>query len=403
MVTTHQPLRGVRVLDFTQVMAGPYCTRLLAELGAEVIKIEPVDGEVVRHRPPSEGGRSRYFGHLNAGKRSVALDLRDPAVVDGVRAMISQVDVVVENFRPGVMSRLGLSADVCRSLNPSVVFCSITGYGQHGSDAQRPAVAPVIHAATGFDHALQAYLGLERPPATGIFVADVVAGALAVGGITAAVLDARQSGNGATLDISLADAALSVLVHELQAAQTPDPLPSPSYEAVATSDGFLMVAVLSDRHLAGLASAIERPELIADDRFARSGDRRFHTTELREITEEWTRSRTMESAEARLTAEGVPCGRYRTVGDQLVDPHLLQRGSLAQARDGSGTFTVSTSPLKFLDDSGRTHTGRPESLFVQDLGQDTRSVLQRLAGMDDAHIDALVEAGSVVITDQQKG
>ena len=145
------PLAGIRVLDFTMVMAGPFCTRLMADMGAEVIKLEPEAGDQIRGRPPERDGQSTYFGMLNAGKKSITVNLKDPDGLEAVRAIASQCDVVVENFRPGVMNRLGLGYDVLAAANPGLIFCAISGFGQTGPSAINPAYAPILHAASGYD------------------------------------------------------------------------------------------------------------------------------------------------------------------------------------------------------------------------------------------------------------
>ncbi|MDT7663610.1 MAG: CoA:oxalate CoA-transferase, partial [Pseudonocardiales bacterium] len=167
-------LSGIRVLDFTSVMAGPFCTRLLADLGAEVIKVEPPEGDHIRGRPPlrnsPDGAHSSYFGQLNCGKRSIVLDLKKPDGVAAARRLAAVADVMVENFRPGVMARFGLDHDTLAPDNPRLVYCSISGYGQTGPSAELPAYAPVIHAASGYEMAHLAYQpGRTRPDYCGIY------------------------------------------------------------------------------------------------------------------------------------------------------------------------------------------------------------------------------------------
>src|ERR1700760_4067289 len=161
-------LEGFRVLDFTQMMAGPYCTRWLADLGAEVIKVEPPEGDTMRKSQPMREGRSSYYGHLNAGKRSIVLDLKVPESIQAVLAIVAECDVVVENFRPGVMDRLGLGYDALAAAHPALVYCSISGYGREGPSASRPAFAPMVHAASGYDLAHWSFQdGADQPPNCG--------------------------------------------------------------------------------------------------------------------------------------------------------------------------------------------------------------------------------------------
>src|SRR5258708_5519647 len=164
--TKTAPLDGVRVLDFSIMLAGPYCARLLADVGADVIKIEPPEGDDMRLRTPLRKGQSAYFGQLNAGKRSLALDLKSADAIKLVHRLVEETDIVVENFRPGVMDRLGLGYEALRAINPRLICCSISGYGQSGPAAERAAYAMIVHAESGFDRTLMRYAGVkDRPPA----------------------------------------------------------------------------------------------------------------------------------------------------------------------------------------------------------------------------------------------
>ncbi|HJZ19939.1 MAG TPA: CoA transferase, partial [Bradyrhizobium sp.] len=179
---------GLRVLDFSTTIAGPHCARMLADMGAEVIKIEQVEGETMRSRPPLRNNCSTVFGQLNVGKKSLVLDLKSSGAIEAVRRLVAGTDIIVENFRPGVMRRLQLDYGSLRELNPGLIYCSISGYGQTGPSAELPAYAPVIHAAAGYDMAHLSYQpGRSRPDYCGIYHADVIAGTYAFGAIAAAL------------------------------------------------------------------------------------------------------------------------------------------------------------------------------------------------------------------------
>ncbi|HTT78577.1 MAG TPA: CoA transferase, partial [Stellaceae bacterium] len=181
-------LERLRVVDFTTTIAGPHCTRLLADLGAEVIKIESPEGDMMRSRPPMRDGASTSFGQLNAGKESAVIDLKRPAGLAAAKRLVATADVLVENFRPGVMQRFGLDHAVCRGLKPDLIYCAISGYGQTGPSADLPAYAPVIHAASGYDLAHMAHQQVDRrPDYCGIYIADVLSGTYAFGAIMAAL------------------------------------------------------------------------------------------------------------------------------------------------------------------------------------------------------------------------
>jgi CoA:oxalate CoA-transferase len=207
-------LSGLRVVDFTIVMSGPMCTRMLADAGADVVKIEPPDGDVVRQRPPLRGGISTYYASMNCGKRSVVLDLQTEAGRGLARDLALKADVVVENFRPGVMKRLGLDHETLARDHPRLVYASISGFGQSGPRAQTPAYAPVIHAASGYELAHSEYQrGTDRPANNGIFLADVLGASHAFGAIQMALYERERSGLGQYIDVSLMDSVLGMLIY----------------------------------------------------------------------------------------------------------------------------------------------------------------------------------------------
>jgi crotonobetainyl-CoA:carnitine CoA-transferase CaiB-like acyl-CoA transferase len=192
-----KPLAGIEVLDFSMFISGPYCSRMLAELGAKVIKIEPPTGDPLRALAPFHGPHSAYFGHLNAGKHSVVLDLKQDRDRSAALRLAARADVVVHNYRPGVMERLGLGYDVCRVTNQGLVYCAISGYGQHGPSATAPAFAQIIHAASGHDAVHMSYQAdASRPPVTGVYFADVLGGLTAFSSITTALLQRTTTGRG---------------------------------------------------------------------------------------------------------------------------------------------------------------------------------------------------------------
>ena len=254
------PLHGIRILDFTIMMAGPYCTRFLADMGADVIKIEAPEGDYIRQREPLRDGHSAYFGHLNAGKRSVCLDLKDPASLASVRQLVSSCDVLVENFRPGTMKRLGLDHVSLMALNPRLIYCSISGFGQTGPDAQRPAYAQIVQAASGYETAFANYQGGEhdekRPPNSAMFHADVFGGLFAYAAILGALNQRHSTGVGQHVDTTLFEGMLSLMPYEVQEAQFPAPERRPVYRPLRTTDGFVMVSAVSPRNFEALLDAI---------------------------------------------------------------------------------------------------------------------------------------------------
>ena len=252
-MTTTAPLEGVRVLDFSIMLAGPYCARLLADVGADVIKIEPPEGDDMRLRTPLRDGQSTYFGQLNAGKRSLALDLKSADAIKLVHRLVAEADILVENFRPGVMDRLGLGYEALREINPRLIYCSISGYGQSGPAAERAAYAMIVHAESGFDRVADALCrgpGPARRPGA-VFVADVLGGIFGYSAIQTALVQRARTGKGQRIDVALMDCMLNLLVYELQEAQFPIRAPRPTYGPVRAKDGDILIAPVTAAQLRG--------------------------------------------------------------------------------------------------------------------------------------------------------
>jgi CoA:oxalate CoA-transferase len=368
-------LGQVRVLDFTTTIAGPHCTRLLADLGAEVIKIEAPEGDMMRTRPPLRNGASTSFGQLNAGKKSIALDLKTPMAVDAVRRLVATADVVVENFRPGVMHRFGLDYEALAPIKPDLVYCAISGYGQTGPSSQLPAYAPVIHAASGYDLAHMAYQGEERrPDYCGIYIADVLTGTYAFGAIMTALYDRQLTGRGQMIDVSMLESMLSLTLSEIQAAQfSLPPLGRPIFGPVATKDGYINLSIASERTFQNLAIASGHPQWVTDPRFAQYSDRRGNWGELIDELEEWSKERSTEEVQAVFDRHGVPSSPYRTVKEAMADPQLAHRRAFAEITDAGGIFQALNPPFRM------SATRTAASARVASLGEHTAEVLAEIA------------------------
>jgi crotonobetainyl-CoA:carnitine CoA-transferase CaiB-like acyl-CoA transferase len=344
-------LAGLRVLDFSTTIAGPHCTRMLADMGAEVIKIESAEGETMRSRAPVRSGCSTAFGQLNAGKKSVVLDLKSPAGLEAVNKLIVGTDILVENFRPGVMQRLRLGYDDLAELNPRLIYCSISGYGQTGPSAVLPAYAPVIHAASGYDMAHLAYQpGRSRPDHCGIYHADVVTGTYAFGAIASALYQRERSGRGQHIDCSMLESMLTLTLNEIQWSQFEvAPTQRPMFSPVATSDGYLMIAIASEKSFQTLMGVIGRPDWVSHPSFAKYSDRRANWAALMDGVEAWSKPLSNAECLAALNQAGVPSSAYRTVAEALNDPQLAHRGALAEVADAGGTFKVLNLPFRMSE------------------------------------------------------
>ena len=358
------PLDGIRVLDFSMFLAGPYCTRLMADLGAEIIKVEPPGGDFLRHAPPIRGGQSAYFGHINCGKKSLELDMKSDRGRELISRLVKNVDVVLENFRPGVMARLGLDYDSLSQLRPDLIYCSVSGYGQEGPSAQRAAFAPIIHAASGYDLIMMNYQGLSgRPPTVRSTVADILGATHAFGAINAALVQRLRRGRGQHIDVAMMDAMHNLLAYEYQAAQMENPERPIVFSPIRTADGFVMVAPVSPGNFAGLARAAGRPELLDDARFAEPAARVRNWDLLLAEVEKWSLSETTESCEATVLAEGCPCTRYLGIDEAILEPQTAARGAAVQMGGVADPYKVANCPAQF---TGTNAGARP---WVPSLGQ----------------------------------
>ena len=373
-------LCGLKVLDFSIMMAGPYCARLMADLGADVVKIEPPDGDDMRLRHPlraaPDGSRhSAYFGQLNAGKRSLALDLKQPADLDIALALALQADVLVENFRPGVMERLGLGAAALLAKNPKLIYASISGYGQQGPARERAAYAMIVQAASGYERTLARYAGdRTRPAATATFVADVLGGLNAFAAIQTALVQRARTGLGQVVDVALMDSMLNLLIYELQEAQFPVPDARPTYGPVAARDGDVLIVPITQRNFEALAEVTALPELRSDARFATVPSRGAHWHEMMRVVERWTRARTVAEVVQALDSAGVPCARYAEPADLLTDEQAAARALFSPVRDAAGSFTGVGAPWRLSEGGG------PIGARVADIGEDRAEVLRDWLG-----------------------
>src|ERR1700744_769807 len=383
------PLEGIRVLDFSIMLAGPYCARLLADVGADVIKIEPPEGDDMRLRTPLRDGNSAYFGQLNAGKRSLALDLKSPEAIRLVKQLVAETDVLVENFRPGVMDRLGLGYQALREINPRLIVCSISGYRQTGPAAERAAYAMIVHAESGFDRSLMRYAGDRDRPATGaIFVADILGGIFGFSAIQTALVQRQRTNVGQRIDVALMDCMLNLLVYELQEAQFPIHASRPTYGPVRTLDGDILIAPITPRNFAALCEVTGQTELSGDPRFNTVPARGANWTAMMQVIEGGTQRHTVEQGMAALEKAGVPSAVGRDPGAARSDSHLLQRGPFAAIADEAGEFRGVNAPWKM---SGANTAMKRE---IPGVGADRDEVLSETLGMSAEAIIGLAAAGA---------
>ncbi|MGH7386093.1 MAG: CaiB/BaiF CoA transferase family protein [Candidatus Rokuibacteriota bacterium] len=393
------PLHGLLVVDLTRVLAGPYCTRLLSDLGARVIKIErPIEGDEMRHNPHQiEAGRddqSTYFSRVNAGKESVAVDLGRPEGREVVLALARHADVFIENFAPGVVGKLGLDHAAVSAVKSDVVYCSISGFGQTGPWRERPAFAHIINAASGM-------MALEQgdeatPRASNLQAADVLAAAHAMGAIMAALWRRARTGQGAHLDVSMLEALVgadSVTYASVLNGGEEHGNPRPGMVVHKIGDRYMAMQVVGAPRLwPRLLVVMKRPELGQDPRFATALTRRKHWRELRAVIVGWLDG--FASADAALAVLGearIPCAPVLRPAEVIASEHLAQRGFFPiLPHPGLPSLRVTASPYHL--DGRPTHPRAPAAYHV---GEDTRRVLRDLLGYKDDRIAELIAAGVV--------
>ncbi|MFK0691263.1 CaiB/BaiF CoA transferase family protein [Mesorhizobium sp. IMUNJ 23033] len=351
----NRPLAGMRVLDFTRVLAGPYCTALLADLGADVIKVEPPAGDDYRHVGPFIEGESALFLAINRGKRSIALDLAQPADLAIAQALAAKSDVVVENFRPGVADKLGIGWKKLSEINPKLVYASISGFGQEGALAVRPAYDIVLQAMSG----IMSVTGSPDGPPTlvGESIADVIAGLFGSWSILAALVERQRTGTGRHIDLAMFDAMIAiqplVVARYLASGNAPHRVGnrhalSAPFGAFQARDGMFVLAVLNNKLFGILAEHIGRPDLTGDERFRSDSDRLANEPALRAAIEGWSSALTVSEAVTALVAAGVPAAEIQDMADALTSPHAQMRGLLQDTRHPLlGVMRVPEQPARF--------------------------------------------------------
>ncbi len=352
------PLSGYVILDLTHVLAGPFCTMTLADMGAQVIKVEqPGSGDDTRAFPPFKDGKSAYFATINHGKKSIALDLKDETDGKIFERLLERADVLVENFRPGVMDRLGYGWDDLHAVFPRLIYGAVSGFGHTGPDAKRPAYDMVVQARSGV-MSITGEKGRD-PVRVGASIGDIVAGMFLAQGILAALLDRDRSGVGRKIDVSMLDSQLAILEHAVALTTVTGKPPGPSgarhpsitpFETFHASDGLFVIAAGNDRLFEKLCIALNLP-LADDPRFATNAARCDHARLLKRLIEAVTLDNTRAYWISRLAAAGIPTGPIQDVAQALKDPQILARNMVVDVldRNGRAAFKAAGNPIKMSD------------------------------------------------------
>ena len=398
-------LSGIRVVDFTQVIAGPYATMQLASLGASVIKVEHPRGgdqgrKMVAGNPGAlDAGLAALFTSVNSGKRSLTLDLKHPQAKGVINKLVAEADVVVENFKAGAMERLGLGPDELMAVNPKLIYCRISGYGQSGPRAGAAAYDPVVQAAAG----MMAVNGYEEtgPTKVGFWVVDASTGMNAAFAISAALFRRTASGEGEVLDVAMLDTAVSLmsplvglyLNYGVEPPVTGNGSPGSggSSQVYPTGDGFITVAAVTDAQFAAMITEAGRPDLVDDERFSRRENRIRHSAELREVLLECYAKDTSKGWEDRFAAVGVPCGQISNMPQVVADEQLAARGAFSEL----GALEHVNESFKAINLGFKMSSGGPSlTRMPPSLGEHTDEVLGEL-GLNSADISSLRESGAI--------
>ena len=387
------PLQGITVLDFTRVLSGPYCTMQLADMGARVIKIEqPGQGDDTRAwGPPFVNGESTYFMSINRNKESLTLDLKKAEAVSILDTLLAKADVLVENFRPGTMGRLGLGHERIADRFPRVVYCSISGFGQTGPRSPEPGYDAVVQAEGGLMSVTGEAEG--QPLRLGVAISDITAGMFAVQGIAFALLARERTGRGQLVDIGMLDATAALLTYQagiyFATGQTPGRLGNrhPTivpYETFEAADGDFVIAVGNDEQWRRFCQVVGLDAIASDERFATNRVRVSNYPALRPLLAEKLRARTRSEWVERLRPAGVPCGSVRDVAEVLQDPHLAAREMVQQLEHAvAGQVRVTGVPIKLSETPGCVRTPPPT------LGQHTDEILIKDVGLSQREIESL--------------
>jgi len=386
------PLAGIRVLDLTRVLAGPFCSMILGDMGAEVIKVEePGKGDDTRGWPPFSGGEATYFLSVNRNKKSLTLNMKAPDGQAILRRLVAKADVVLENFRPGTMERLGFGYDALRKLNPRLIYCAISGFGESGPEASRPGYDLIVQGESG----VMDLTGFaDGPPVkVGNSVADLVSGMAAAHGVTLALLSRARTGKGQKVEIGMLDVMASLLTYQAglywngggrparRGNQHPSIVP---YEVFQAQDAYMTLGVANNSLFDRMCRAIGREELAKDPRFDSEASRVTNREVLVPLLNSIFSMRPASDWLKRLDEAGVPAGRIKTVAEVCDSEHLRARGmfvSLNHPR--AGAFTAMGVPIRLWDTPGAAHAPAPL------LGQHTDEILTSLLHIPKAKVDKL--------------
>ncbi len=388
------PLEGIKILDLTRVLAGPYCTMILGDLGADVIKVEmPGVGDDARHFGPYINGESAYFMSLNRNKRSIVLNLKSEEGKQVLKDMIKSVDVIVENFRPGTMEKLGLSYEELKKHNPKIIYAASSGFGHSGPYSKKPAYDGVVQAMGG----IMSITGEKggKPTRVGPSIGDIAAGLFTCIGVLAALTSRNETGEGQKVDVAMLDCQVAILENAIARYVVTKEAPKPAgnrhtsivpFEPFDTSDGELMIAVGNDAIWSRFCKAVDLESLIDDERFNVNPKRNENYDELRPLIAEAMKRKTINEWRVLLDESGVPNGPINSIDMVLEDEQVKARDMILEVNHPiAGNLKMPGIPIKMSKTPGEILTPAPM------LGQHSDEILKELVGLDNEQIEKLRE------------
>lgn len=375
-------LENIKILDLSRVLAGPYCTMILGDLGAEIIKVEAPGGsdETRKWGPPFQKGVSAYYLCANRNKKSITLNLKSPEGLDAIKKLVRESDVIINNFKSGTMQRLGLDYETLSEINPEIIYCSITGFGETGPYKDMPGYDFIIQAMSG----LMSITGDNEsgPQKVGVAITDILTGLYACIGIQGALLERTQSGKGQKLDLSLYDSAVSALVNigsnYLMAGKKPSALGNQHanivpYQTFDTMDGEMVIAVGNDNQFKQLCKILEKPEYASDERFRTNPDRVANREALIPLLQEVFSTKSTAYWQEKCHENNIPCGPIQSIDEVASDPQLNARDMFISAdHPTAGAIRMIGSPLKL------SRTPANVSHHPPDAGEHTDEILEQL-------------------------
>jgi CoA:oxalate CoA-transferase len=401
-----KPLEGIKVLDFTRVLIGPYSTMMMSNLGAEIIKVErPEGGDDSRDFGPFVNGQSAYFVSINRGKKSIALDLKNKDAMIIIKDLIARVDVIVENFRPGTMEKLGLGYEECKAINNKVIYASLSGFGQTGPYSDLPAYDMIVQGMGG----IMSITGYpDSPPVrVGTSIGDIVGGVFGTCGILSALYHREKTGKGQMIDVAMLDCQVAILENAIARYSATGKVPTPigsmhpsitPFGAFKTRDSYIIIAAGNDNLWEKLCRLINNTDLFQDERFKTNGLRCQNQETLREIIEEGLSGKITKEWLEILKSGGIPCGPINAINQVFEDPQVIARNMLIDVEQpGIGKLKIAGNPIKM---SLMEDTVSEE--YAPQIGEHTEDILKGLLGYDDTLVENLVNSNAIKINKREE-